>query len=61
MNVKQLIDELLLACDGRDPESIEVKKVVETAESSWGYSEDWEDPRVDAAGGINYPLVILIK
>ena len=61
MTVQELIDELLLACDGRDPENIEVKKVVETAESSWGYSEDWEDPRVDAAGGADYPFVVLIK
>lgn len=61
MTVQELIDELLLACDGRDPSQIEVKKVVASPESAWGYSEDWEDPRVDAAGGINYPLVVLIK
>ena len=61
MTVQELIDDLLLACDGRDPSQTEVKKVVATAESSWGYSEDWEDTRVDSAGGVNYPLVVLIK
>lgn len=61
MTVQELIDELLLACAGRDPSQTEVKKVVATPESAWGYSEDWEDARVDSAGGVNYPLVVLIK
>lgn len=61
MTVQELINELILACDGRDPSKIEVKKVVPTPESAWGYSEDWEDPQVDSAGGFNYPLVALIK
>ena len=40
MNVKQLIDEILLACEGRDLSTIEVKKVVETPEGNWGFNED---------------------
>ena len=61
MTVQELINELILACGGRDPSQTEVKKVVVTSESAWGYSEDWEDTYVDSAGGINYPLVVLIK
>lgn len=61
MTVQELIYELTEMCKGRDMSTIEVKKVVETSESSWGYSEDWEDPRVDAAGGADYPFVVLIK
>ncbi len=61
MTVQDLIDELILACGINDPGEIEVKKVVTTVESSWGFSEDWEDIRVDTAGGNEYPLVVLIK
>ena len=61
MTVQELIYELTDMCKGRDMSTVEVKKVVETAESSWGYSEDWEDLRLDAAGGTDYPFVVLIK
>lgn len=61
MTVQDLIDELLSAATGRDPSTIEVKKVVPSSESSWGFSEDWEDPYLDSAGGNEYPFVVLIK
>lgn len=61
MTVQELINELLLACDGRDPSQIEVKKVVVSTESAWGFSEDWDEPRLDTAGGNEYPFVVLIK
>jgi hypothetical protein len=61
MTAQDLIDEILLACGSKDPREIEVKRVVETSESRWGYAEDWEDIRVDTAGGNEYPLVVLIK
>jgi hypothetical protein len=61
MTVQDLIDEMLFACGDKDPREIEVKKVVPTGESTWGFSEDWEDPRVDTAGGNDYPFVILLK
>lgn len=61
MTVQELINELLSICDERDPSTIEVKKVVPTTESSWGFGEDWEDPYLDHAGGNAYPFVVLIK
>lgn len=61
MTVQDLIDEMLFACGDKDPREIEVKKVVVTPESSWGFSEDWDDIRVDSAGGNDYPFVVLIK
>lgn len=61
MTVQELINEMLFACGDKDPKEIEVKKVVQTAESSWGFSEDWEDPSIDCVGGNEYPFVVLIK
>ena len=61
MTVQDLIIELLSICDGRDPSTIEVKKVVPSSESAWGFSEDWDDPYLDHAGGNEYPFVVLIK
>lgn len=61
MTVQELINEMLLACGDKDPRSVEVKKVIPTSESSWGFAEEWDDPYVDAAGGNDYPLVVLLK
>jgi hypothetical protein len=61
MTVQELIDEMLLACGDRDPRTIQAIKVVQNPESAWGFSEDWEEPRVDVAGGNEYPFVVLIK
>jgi hypothetical protein len=61
MTVQDLIDEMLFACGGKDPKEIEVKKVVTSTESEWGFGEEWEEPRVDAVGGNEYPRVVLIK
>lgn len=61
MTVQELIDEMLLACGDRDPKTIQAIKVVKTPESAWGFDEEWEDPRVDSAGGNEYPFVVLIK
>lgn len=61
MTVAELIAELNLLCSGRNPAEVEVKKVVPTNESSWGFHEDWDDIRLDYAGGNEYPFVVLIK
>lgn len=61
MTVQELINELLSICDERDPNTVEVKKVVQTPEGAWGFGDDWEDPCLDYAGGNAYPFVVLIK
>jgi len=61
MTVQELINELTDACEGRDLSTIEVKKVVQTRDGFFGFSEDWEDPYIDTAGGNDYPFVVLVK
>jgi len=60
MTVQELINQLTMLCDGRDPSTVEVKKVVDIPDQVfWG--EDWEDFWLDAAGGNDYPFVVLLK
>ena len=60
MKVAELILELTEICKekGLDPSQVEVHKVIQT-DDMWG--EDWEDFRLDTAGGNEYPFVVLIK
>ena len=61
MTVQELIYELTEMCKGRDMSTVEVKKVVVVEQSTFWGSEDWEDLRLDAVGGADYPFVVLIK
>lgn len=58
MTVAELIQELNRLCEGRDPATVEVKKVSST-DSMWG--DDWDHFNLDYAGGNEYPFVVLIK
>jgi hypothetical protein len=58
MTVAELIKQLNDICDGRDPSTVEIKKVVEIPDC-WG--EDWVHFYLDATGGNDYPFVVLIK
>lgn len=59
MKVADLIKELTKLCDGRDPRTVEVCKVV-PSDDMWG--ADYEPiVHLETAGGEVYPLVILIK
>jgi hypothetical protein len=60
MTVAELIRQLQDLCEDRDPSTVEIKKVVSLPDQVfWG--EDWEDFYLDAAGGNEYPFVVLIK
>jgi hypothetical protein len=58
MTVAEMIQQLQLLCDGRDPATVEVRKEVVNDEM-WG--ADYEYFTVDSIGGNDYPLMILIK
>lgn len=59
MKVADLIKELTELCEGRDPATVEVCKVVETNDM-WG--ADYEPiAYLETAGGNLYPFTILIK
>jgi hypothetical protein len=58
MTVAELIKELKDLCEGKDPSTVEVRKVVET-DSMWG--ADYEYFSLDTAGGNDYPFMVLIK
>jgi hypothetical protein len=58
MNVAELIRELTALCDGRDPETVDVRKEV-ASDDTWG--ADYEYFTVESIGGNVYPLMILIK
>lgn len=60
MTVQELINELIHLCEGKDPNTIEIKKVI-PAEPGNMWGDDWDDFRIDTAGGNYYPLVVLIK
>ena len=56
--VADLIAALTARCEGRDPSTVEVRKVVNT-EDMWG--EDWDYFNLDSAGGVDMPLTVLIR
>jgi hypothetical protein len=58
MTVAELIKELTKLCDGKDPSTVDVMKVIEVNDM-WG--ADYEHISLDTAGGEVYPLVILVK
>jgi hypothetical protein len=58
MTVAELIRELTAFCDGRDPETVDVRKEV-ASDDMWG--ADYEYFTVEAIGGNDYPLMVLIK
>jgi hypothetical protein len=58
MTVAELIKELTDLCEGKDPSTVDVMKVVDTTDM-WG--ADYEHISLDTAGGNVYPLVILVK
>jgi hypothetical protein len=58
MTVAELIKEFTELCEGKDPSTVDVMKVVETTDM-WG--ADYEHISLDTAGGNVYPLVILVK
>lgn len=59
MTVQELMNQLNMLCDGRDPSTVEVKKVVPQSENMWG--DDWDSFYLDTAGGNDYPFVVLLK
>lgn len=60
MTVADLIKALTDLCEGRDPATVEVKKVEYATEGSmWG--DDYTDFFLDTAGGNVYPFTVLIK
>jgi hypothetical protein len=60
MTVQELINELTSLCEGRDPSTVEIKKVI-PAEPGDMWGDDWDDFYLDTAGGNDYPFVILLK
>lgn len=59
MTVADMIKELEMLCDGRDPATVEVRR--EFVETGCGWGEDYADFTMDSIGGNDYPLMILIK
>ena len=59
MNVAELIKQLTELCEGRDPATVEVCRVV-PSDDMWG--ADYEPIHyLETAGGEVYPLTILLK
>lgn len=58
MTVAEMIKELEMLCDGRDPATVEVRKDLFNG-VSWG--SEYEAFTLDSIGGNDYPLMILIK
>ena len=58
MTVAEMIRELEMLCDGRDPATVEVRKEVVT-DDMWG--ADYDYFTMDSIGGNIYPFMILIK
>jgi hypothetical protein len=59
MTVADLIKELQDLCEGRDPATVEVKKVEYATGDMWG--DNYTDFFLDSCGGNAYPFTILIK
>jgi hypothetical protein len=58
MTVKDLIDQLLKECEGKNPSEVEVVL------RQYNHGSDWPDesvPVVDSYGGNTFPKVIVIK
>ena len=58
MTVADMIKELEMLCNGRDPATVEVRKEVE---SGGKWNSDYKDFTMDSIGGNDYPLMILIS
>ena len=57
--VQDLIDNLMAACDGRDPKTVQVRKLVDDPNSMWG--GELEYISIDSYGGSDYPLMVVVK
>jgi hypothetical protein len=58
MTVAEMIQQLQLLCNGRDPATVEVRKEV-ASDDMWG--SDYEYFTMDSIGGNDHPLMILIR
>jgi len=58
MTVQELINQLTMLCDGRDPSAVEVRKEV-LLDDMWGADYDYFS--LESIGGNDYPLMVLIK
>lgn len=63
MKVQAFIHMILEFCEqeDQDPNDLDLALVIPTSESSWGYSEDWHEPRIQISGDSTPRPVMLIK
>lgn len=61
MTVADLIKALTDLCEGRDPATVEVKKVEPATVDDMWVGDDYNDFLLDTAGGNVYPFTVLIK
>lgn len=58
MTVQELIDALTIACDNRDPSTVQVHVVHYNHGDSW---PDYTTPRVNYFGGVTMPFEVVIE
>lgn len=58
MTVQELIDALIVACEGRDHSKVQVSLIKRYTNDSWC---DYETPSISSFGGNEHPFEIMLE